>query len=95
MRLEQIRTVLELVAEVLDGQNPGFDLADVTALAEECLSDLSLMVSSGPVLEEACRHLNLMLDGLKNQDTVDAGIQARRAINALDRYRLQADKFSD
>jgi hypothetical protein len=94
MWLAQIQAVLEMVAEVLEGKNPGFDLVDVTELTEECLTDLSRMVSGGTALAEACRHLSLMLDGLKNHDRVDAGIQARRAVNAIDRYRLEVRTFS-
>jgi hypothetical protein len=96
MRLAQIRAVLEMAAEVLEGQNSGFDLVDLTELTEECLSDLSRMVSGGPVLAEACRHLSLMLDGLKNQDRVNASIRARRALNEIDRqYRHQPLEGAD
>ena len=96
MLLAQVRAVLELVAEVLDGQNPAFDLVDANELTEECLSELSRSASSGPALAEAHRHVILMLDGLKNQDSVYAAMKARRAVNEIDRhYRLQALETPD
>ena len=78
--------MLEMVAEVLDGQHPEFDVIDITELTEECFSELSRIAQPGPGLADAFRHVSLMLDGLRRQDNVYAAIHARRAVTEIDRH---------